>query len=162
MGLESKKSSIIGTITGGRIRKRSGLLGLFSNSKDDFSELPPNQRKKKLQSKIEEITGKICQETAARDGLMKMKQVYESNPALGDPMSIQGQLTENGHRLDKLRSELKKFQDFLDELEGKAGASSPSIRTKDISNTDGKGSVRKKRTSRTKRRSSVSDGGESL
>ena len=52
----------------------------------------------------------ICQETAARDGLMKMKQVYESNPALGDPMSIQGQLTENGHRLDKLRSELKKFQ----------------------------------------------------
>ena len=41
---------------------------------------------------------------------MKMKQVYESNPALGDPMSIQGQLTENGHRLDKLRSDLKKFQ----------------------------------------------------
>ena len=28
-----KKTSLIGTITGGRIRKRSGLLGLFSNSK---------------------------------------------------------------------------------------------------------------------------------
>ena len=41
---------------------------------------------------------------------MKMKQVYEANPALGDPMSIQGQLQENGHRLDKLRAELKKFQ----------------------------------------------------
>ena len=41
---------------------------------------------------------------------MKMKQVYESNPALGDPMSIQGQLTENGHKLDKMRAELKKFQ----------------------------------------------------
>jgi hypothetical protein len=52
----------------------------------------------------------VCQETAARDGLMKMKQVYESNPALGDPMTIQGQLTDNGHRLDKLRAELKKFQ----------------------------------------------------
>ena len=52
----------------------------------------------------------ICQETAARDGLMKMKQVYESNPALGDPMSIQGQLTDNGQRLDKLRAEQKKFQ----------------------------------------------------
>ena len=52
----------------------------------------------------------ICQETAARDGLMKMKQVYETNPALGDPMSIQGQLTDNGQRLDKLRSELKKYQ----------------------------------------------------
>merc|ERR1719278_188994 len=174
-----KKTSLIGTITGGRIRKRSGLLGLFSNSKgssnniftkqDDFSELPPNQRRKKLQSKIEEITGKICQETAARDGLMKMKQVYESNPALGDPMSIQGQLTENGHRLDKLRSELKKFQDFLDELEGKA-PNSPAIRTKGESSTDGPtgngnrggggGSLKKKRSSR--RRSSMSDGAESL
>lgn len=28
-----KKTSIIGTITGGRIRKRSGLLGLFGTSK---------------------------------------------------------------------------------------------------------------------------------
>merc|ERR1719219_3090084 len=176
-----KKTSIIGTITGGRIRKRSGLLGLFSNSKastsslygdleqEDFSDLPPNQRRKKLQSKIEEITGKICQETAARDGLMKMKQVYESNPALGDPMSIQGQLTENGHRLDKLRSELKKFQDFLDELEGKA-PNSPSVRTKVESssatsatgNGNGGGSMKKKQRSSRARRSSMSDGAESL
>ena len=41
---------------------------------------------------------------------MKMKQVYEENPALGDPMSIQGQLTENEIRLEKIRSELKKYQ----------------------------------------------------
>lgn len=27
------KKSILGTITGGRVRKRSGLLGLFSNTK---------------------------------------------------------------------------------------------------------------------------------
>lgn len=154
-----KKTSLLGTITGGRIRKRSGILGLFSNAKDDFSELPPNQRRKKLQAKIEEITGKICQETAARDGLMKMKQVYESNPALGDPLSIQGQLTENGHRLDKLRSELKKFQDFLDELEGKA-PSSPAVRTKDESATVVDSAGVKKRLS--KRRSSMSDGAESL
>lgn len=128
---------------------------------------------------------------------MKMKQVYESNPALGDPMSIQGQLTENGHRLDKLRSEQKKFQvqtlkyfcksfygvlnfgflfgqDFLDELEGKA-PNSPAIRSKDegdgggggskisVSSLVGGGSLKKKRSARTKqRRSSVSDGPESL
>ena len=41
---------------------------------------------------------------------MKMKQVYEGNPALGDPMSIQGQLTENEKRLTTLQSEKKKFQ----------------------------------------------------
>ena len=85
------------------------------SEKEDFSDLPPNQRRKKLQSKIDELNSKVVQETAARDGLMKMKQVYEGNPALGDPQSIQGQLTENGQRLDKLRAELKKFQGYLDE-----------------------------------------------
>ena len=31
-----KKTSLLGTITGGRIRKRSGILGLFSNAKVTF------------------------------------------------------------------------------------------------------------------------------
>jgi len=150
-----KKTSILGTITGGKIKKRSGLLGIFGQNKnlsgftpqEDFSELPPNQRRKKLQSKLDELTAKISQETAARDGLMKMKTVYEANPALGDPMSIQGQLTENGHRLDKLRSDFRRYQAWLEEAEG-SPASTLSNRT------NGNGS--------SPRRSSVSDDVESL
>lgn len=46
-----------------------------------------------------------------------MKGVYEQNPALGDPMSIEGQLHESNHRLDKLRAELKKYQDMLEGVE---------------------------------------------
>jgi len=155
-----KKNSILGTITGGKIKKRSGLLGIFGQNKnisgftpqEDFSELPPNQRRKKLQSKLDELTAKISQETAARDGLMKMKTVYEANPALGDPMSIQGQLTENGHRLDKLRADLRRYQAWLEEAEGKGSAGSPAST---LSNrTNGNGS--------SPRRSSVSDDVESL
>jgi len=134
-----KKTSILGTISGGKFKKRSGLLGIFGQNKnvtglnssapqEDFSELPPNQRRKKLQAKIDELTAKISQETAARDGLMKMKTVYEANPALGDPMSIQGQLTENGHRLDKLRSDYRRYQAWLEEADG-SPASTLSIRT---------------------------------
>lgn len=155
-----KKLSIIGTITGGKLRKRSGLLGIFAQSKnpnglpvqEDFSELPPNQRRKKLQAKIDDLTAKISQETAARDGLMKMKTVYEANPALGDPMSIQGQLTENGQRLDKLRSELKRYQIWLEEAEGRGGPGSPASSIS--ARTNGTGS--------SPRRSSVSDEVESL
>ena len=56
---------------------------------------------------------------SCRDGLMKMKGVYEQNPALGDPMSIEGQLNESGHKLDKLRQELQKYQGYLEEaIEG--------------------------------------------
>lgn len=145
-----KKLSLLGTITGGKIRKRSGLLGIFTQSKEDFSELPPNQRRKKLQSKLDEIAAKISQETAARDGLMKMKTVYEANPALGDPMSIQGQLTENGQRLDKLRADLRRFQVWLEECEGRNGLGSPAS------------SVRTNGTGSSPRRSSVSDDVESL
>jgi len=54
-----------------------------------LSDLPPNQRRKKLSQKIEELKTKIQQESAAREGLMKMKGVYESNPALGDPRTIE-------------------------------------------------------------------------
>jgi len=154
-----KKTSILGTITGGKIKKRSGLLGIFGQNKnvtgmspiaqEDFSELPPNQRRKKLQAKIDELTGKISQETAARDGLMKMKTVYEANPALGDPMSIQGQLTENGHRLDKLRADFRRYQGWLEEADG-SPASTLSIRT-------GNGT-----SEASPRRSSVSDEVESL
>ena len=35
-----------------------GSPGTFGE-KDDFSDLPPNQRRKKLQAKIEEITAKV-------------------------------------------------------------------------------------------------------
>eukprot|EP00094_Tigriopus_californicus_P006525 TCALIF_06282-PA protein Name:"Similar to fnbp1l Formin-binding protein 1-like (Xenopus laevis)" AED:0.14 eAED:0.14 QI:0/0/0/0.91/0.72/0.75/12/0/606 len=131
-----EKKTILGTITGGR-----GSQNNLTSEKEDFSDLPPNQRKKKLQQKIDELNGKVCQETAARDGLMKMKQVYEGNPALGDPMSIQGQLSENGHKLDKLRAELKKFQN----------SNGTIISSNHVVNN-----------SSPNRRSSVSDGAESL
>lgn len=48
---------------------------------------------------------------------MKMKGVYEQNPALGDPMSIEGQLNESSQRLDKLKSEIQKYQILLDQTE---------------------------------------------
>lgn len=88
---------------------------LSTDLKEDFSELPPTQRLKKLTIKIQELTQKIGQETAARDGLMKMKGVYEANCQLGDPMTVEGQLNEAEHKLEKLKAELKKFQAYLEQ-----------------------------------------------
>ncbi|XP_076342724.1 formin-binding protein 1-like isoform X3 [Tachypleus tridentatus] len=114
-----KTETIKGTITAGKLKKRSGIFGIFSSNKHhiddtkDYCDLPPNQRKKKLTQKIEYIQNQIQQEAAARDGLMKMKLVYEQSPAMGDPLSIEGQLTECGHKLEKLQAELQKFQEAL-------------------------------------------------
>lgn len=48
---------------------------------------------------------------------MKMKIVYESSPKLGDPMSIEGQLNECSQHIDKLNSEIAKYQGLLQEVE---------------------------------------------
>ncbi|XP_064214005.1 cdc42-interacting protein 4 homolog isoform X5 [Tribolium castaneum] len=107
--------TVKGTITGKAMKKRAGIFHIFGSKGEDLSDLPPNQRRKKLMQKVEELKSKVAQETAAKDGLMKMKGVYEANPALGDPMTIEGQLNECSHRLDKLQGELKRYQSYLDD-----------------------------------------------
>lgn len=94
---------------------KNNVPGYGDGAKEDCSDLPPNQRKKRLQQKIDEIQAKIQQETGTKDGLMKMKGAYELNPAMGDPMSIEGQLNLSTNRLDKLNVELAKFQGYLEE-----------------------------------------------
>ena len=37
-----------------------------ASEKEEFAELPPNQRRKKILNKIEDLNGKLHQETAAR------------------------------------------------------------------------------------------------
>lgn len=110
--------------TSGKPKKRGKLFGIFSSQKpdemkEDYSDLPPSQRRKKLLAKLDNLQQQVNQETAARDALMKMKSVYEENPALGDPHSLDKQLAENGDKLDKLRLEQQKFQTYLNEAENK-------------------------------------------
>ena len=45
-----------------------------------------------------------------RDALLKMRDVYVQNPALGDASSLDKQLEENAQKLDKLNQELQKFE----------------------------------------------------
>lgn len=68
-----------------------------------------------MTAKIQEIQQKIQSEKAARDGLMKMKVVYEGNSLLGDPMTVEGQLNESEHKLEQYKSELVKFETYLDQ-----------------------------------------------
>ncbi|XP_033242612.1 formin-binding protein 1-like isoform X12 [Drosophila miranda] len=112
-----------GTMSANKIKKRVGIFNIFGSNKnsltadgqkEDFSDLPPNQQRKKLQAKIAELQQKIAQETNARDGLMKMKIVYEANSSLGNPMTVEGQLNESEHKLEKLKIDLKKYQGYFE------------------------------------------------
>ncbi|XP_062929613.1 formin-binding protein 1 isoform X7 [Mobula hypostoma] len=95
---------------------------------EDFSHLPPEQRRKKLQQKIDEINKEIQKESDQRDALTKMKDVYIKNPQMGDPNSVDPRLAEIGQTIEKLRQESQKFEAWLAEVEGRLPAKADQTR----------------------------------
>ncbi|XP_063792757.1 formin-binding protein 1 isoform X3 [Pseudophryne corroboree] len=86
---------------------------------EDFSNLPPEQRRKKLQQKVDELNKDIQKEIDQRDALTKMKDVYMKNPQMGDAASVTQKLVEIGNNIEKLRVEVHKFESWLAEVEGR-------------------------------------------
>uniref|UniRef100_A0A8C4YTV7 Formin binding protein 1 n=1 Tax=Gopherus evgoodei TaxID=1825980 RepID=A0A8C4YTV7_9SAUR len=86
---------------------------------EDFSNLPPEQRRKKLQQKVDELNKEIQKEMDQRDALTKMKDVYIKNPQMGDAASVDHKLAELGQNMEKLRLEAQKFEGWLAEVEGR-------------------------------------------
>uniref|UniRef100_UPI003FA551E3 thyroid hormone receptor interactor 10b n=1 Tax=Danio rerio TaxID=7955 RepID=UPI003FA551E3 len=87
-------------------------------SQEDLSRLPPDQRRRRLQEKVEEVQKELQKELEQSEALMKMKGVYEQNSQLGDPASLQPQITQTAHNIARLRGELKKQQVQLTEAGG--------------------------------------------
>ncbi|XP_039856841.1 formin-binding protein 1 isoform X15 [Simochromis diagramma] len=107
---------------------RRGLSLKLGSVPEDFSHLPPEQRRKKLQGKIDELSKDIQKEMDQRDALTKMKDVYIKNPQMGDPASVDPRLTEIGQNIEKLQSEVQKFEGWLAEVEERMPSKSDSHR----------------------------------
>ncbi|XP_014438697.1 formin-binding protein 1 isoform X13 [Tupaia chinensis] len=95
---------------------------------EDFSNLPPEQRRKKLQQKVDELNKEMQKEMDQRDAITKMKDVYLKNPQMGDPASLDHKLTEVSQNIEKLRLEAQKFEAWLAEVEGRLPARSEQAR----------------------------------
>ncbi|KAF3852573.1 hypothetical protein F7725_005928 [Dissostichus mawsoni] len=85
---------------------------------EDFSHFPPEQRKKRLQSKIDEISKELQKALDQSEALEKMKGVYEQNPQMGDPSSLEPQISETSQNIGRLRGELAKYETWLSEAVG--------------------------------------------
>lgn len=124
-----KSESFRHTFTARGLKKRTKLLGIFGANKNDYSELPPNQKRKKIQAKIDQLNGQINQANSVKDGLIIMRQAYEENSAFGDPKTIESQLRENEAQLERLNSELTKHLVLLDEIEAGKTSAAPGGNT---------------------------------
>ncbi|XP_054440212.1 formin-binding protein 1 isoform X9 [Pteronotus mesoamericanus] len=101
---------------------KRGLSLKLGATPEDFSNLPPEQRRKKLQQKVDELNKDIQKEVDQRDAITKMKDVYLKNPQMGDPASLDHKLTEVSQNIEKLRLEAQKFEAWLAEVEGRLPA----------------------------------------
>ncbi|XP_044031325.1 formin-binding protein 1 isoform X12 [Siniperca chuatsi] len=96
---------------------RQYVLSLkLGSGPEDFSHLPPEQRRKKLQGKLDELNKDIQKEMDQRDALTKMKDVYVKNPQMGDPASVDPRLSEIAQNIEKLQFEVQKFEGWLVEV----------------------------------------------
>ncbi|XP_075312127.1 formin-binding protein 1 isoform X4 [Odontesthes bonariensis] len=107
---------------------RRGLSLKLGSGPEDFSNLPPEQRRKKLQGKIDELNKDIQKEMDQRDALTKMKDVYVKNPQMGDPASVDPRLAEISQNIEKLRFEVQKFEGWLAEVEERMPSKSDTHR----------------------------------
>uniref|UniRef100_UPI00358DF1CB formin-binding protein 1 isoform X2 n=1 Tax=Myxine glutinosa TaxID=7769 RepID=UPI00358DF1CB len=94
-------------------KKHKGIIA------EDFSHLPPEQRRKKLHQKIDELNLDVKKESDQREALLKMKDVYLRNPQMGDPGSLEPKLQETAQKMEKLQQEVQKFEGWLCDAEGR-------------------------------------------
>ncbi|XP_063043393.1 cdc42-interacting protein 4 homolog isoform X2 [Engraulis encrasicolus] len=86
---------------------------------EDFGHLPPEQRRKRLQQKLEELAKELQKEMDQSEALGKMKDVYEKNPQMGDPASLAPQINQTTQNMERLRGELSKYENWLTEAGGR-------------------------------------------
>ncbi|XP_038191747.1 formin-binding protein 1 isoform X9 [Arvicola amphibius] len=108
--------------------KKNKLSLKLGATPEDFSNLPPEQRRKKLQQKVDDLNKEIQKETDQRDAITRMKDVYLKNPQMGDPASLDHKLAEVTQNIDRLRLETQKFEAWLAEVEGRLPARSEQAR----------------------------------
>ncbi|XP_024128329.1 cdc42-interacting protein 4 homolog isoform X3 [Oryzias melastigma] len=89
---------------------------------EDFGHLPPEQRRKRLQQKFEEICKELQKEVDQSEALGKMKDVYEKNPQMGDPASLAPQINQTSQNIERLRGEMSKYETWLAEAGGRGDA----------------------------------------
>uniref|UniRef100_A0A671V0L2 Formin-binding protein 1-like n=1 Tax=Sparus aurata TaxID=8175 RepID=A0A671V0L2_SPAAU len=106
--------------SGSRTRKQClRSLKRGGSSPADCSHLPPEQRRKKLQTRINNINQEIQREREQRDALLKMREVYEQSPQMGDAGSLEPRLEEVKQSLQKLEEELRRNQAWLMEADSR-------------------------------------------
>uniref|UniRef100_A0A3Q1APT8 Formin binding protein 1a n=1 Tax=Amphiprion ocellaris TaxID=80972 RepID=A0A3Q1APT8_AMPOC len=129
--------------SGSRTRKQClRSLKRGGSSPADCSHLPPEQRRKKLQSRINSMNQEIQREREQRDALLKMREVYERSPQMGDASSLEPRLEEVKQNLMRLEEELRRNQVWLSDADSRLCDHSSSRQNNSTATTPGSSSLK--------------------
>jgi len=80
---------------------------------DITTSMDPTAYSKKLQEAIADLQKRIKIKTGEREGAIRMRNVYSSNSALGNPKTIQSQIDMLTDEINKMESDLNNYQASL-------------------------------------------------
>jgi len=88
-----------------------------NGSTGDYGNLPPQQRCRKIQQKLEELDSEYSKLTNSLAGVEKMKDVYTQNSKLGNPKDVEPKITEYKIQITKVQSEASKYRSLLEQIQ---------------------------------------------
>ncbi|CAB3400810.1 unnamed protein product [Caenorhabditis bovis] len=138
-----KKGTLLNRKDGKGVARKQSMHQKFfggsdkKNDSGDYGTLPPQQRARKLASKINELEKERDRAVQSREGVTKMQAAYRENPKLGNPSDCDPQLMQYTREIDALSNQIQKFRLILDDVNsllgntGSVGGSDtpPSVRS---------------------------------
>lgn len=112
--------------TGGKKKKKNVDNGLDGNDQT----LTPGEKTRTSKKKVQQLEAQVAQLKNSREGMEKMVDVYRQNPSLGDPATIEQNLSDNARELDALNVDLHKYQCYLAALENRDAPPPPEVYSK--------------------------------
>ncbi|KAL7077581.1 hypothetical protein ACQ4LE_003326 [Meloidogyne hapla] len=92
--------------TGGSHTSSSSNIGEYGN-------LPPQQRCRRIQKKLEELSNELSIKENSKDGLERLLSVYSNDPKMGDPQTVEKQIDHNKCEIDAINEQIKRFKNLL-------------------------------------------------
>lgn len=113
----SQKNGTTGKAIGRRQSMHQKLFGGSSEkpaktngSTGDYGNLPPQQRCRKIQQKLEELESEHGKLSNSLAGVEKMRDVYMQNSKLGNPKDVEPKIAEYKTQISKVQSEASKYR----------------------------------------------------
>ncbi|KAI1709241.1 fes/CIP4, and EFC/F-BAR homology domain-containing protein [Ditylenchus destructor] len=87
--------------------------GNGNNGVDTYGNLPPQQRCRKIQAKLDELSKESATKEQSRSGLDKMLNVYRENPKMGNAADVEIQMAQYTRELGAIKEQMERYTKML-------------------------------------------------